>query len=123
MKDYGTKLNGRPRKCPPRPQEGNAAWRVAAKAIALKKGNANRQTCSRSRKDGTKCHKIAVRGSAYCYRHGGWAAIPKNRLEDNRKAKAHRYARWSLDANQRKDNAPTEAEKPNIAANTTGYGL
>lgn len=120
MKDFGLKRNGRPRKCPPRPQEANPAWRAAARAIALKPGHTNRRTCSQIRKDGTKCLDLAVKGSAKCKHHGGWRAIPKYRREDNRKAKAKRYALWALDANQR---ANSNQQKAKNETDTTGYGM
>lgn len=125
MKDFGTKRNGRPRKCPPRPQEANPAWRAAAKAIALKPGHTNRRTCSQIRKNGAKCQALAVKGHPKCRHHGGWWAIPKNKREDYRKAKAKRYAIWSLNANQRNDEAARQAlkHKGKIENNTEGNGM
>jgi hypothetical protein len=116
MRDYGKKKNGRPRRISARAQEGNPNWRAAVAAIP--KGPRGRQ-CSAQRRFGRgKCHAAAVKGSNLCYMHGGWRALPKKRLEDIRKYRAHRYAKWSIPKDRCKNQ-----ETPSIKDTSTGYDM
>jgi hypothetical protein len=103
MRDYGFTTKGRPRKLPWRPQENNPQLHAAARLSQCKPGNANRPRCTAQRACGRgPCKSLAVKGANLCYRHGGWRFIPKRRLEENRKRKALRYARWTLNRSQEK---------------------
>ena len=76
--ELGLKRNGRPRKVPQRPQEGfgNPAWIAAVAKV-----------------------RYTPRG----YYARSYPRKKNSTLEDKRNPKALRYAKWSLNPNQRKD--------------------
>jgi hypothetical protein len=49
-----------------------AAFLEAGRRVAIKPGLTNRRLCAATKRDGSKCRKIALTHSPYCGAHGGW---------------------------------------------------
>jgi hypothetical protein len=87
---------------------GNAAWRASRRSSQCRPGNINRRRCNVVRKDGTRCHGIAVKGFPRCFHHGGsgfmiltgrirWKLrrrirLPRRQLKDEAQLKAEAKA-------------------------------
>jgi hypothetical protein len=70
---------------------GNAAWKASRMMTRCRKGNVNRRQCCVIRRDGTKCHGIAVKSFNRCFQHGGSGILARRGLY-RRKL---RYANWT----------------------------
>jgi hypothetical protein len=49
-----------------------AAFLEAGRRAAIRPGLVNRRLCAATKRDGSKCRKIALTHSPYCGAHGGW---------------------------------------------------
>ena len=85
---------------------GNAAWKASRRMSQCKPGNINRRECCVVRKDGTKCHGIAVTGFGRCFHHGGSGFLALRGLY-RRKL---RYSAWTLPRSQLKSEDQLKAE-------------
>jgi hypothetical protein len=54
-----------------KPQWGNAAWKAVMKQHEWRKGRPGLRMCSRPKRDGSPCGKLAMRGTTVCLTHGG----------------------------------------------------
>lgn len=58
---------------------GNAAWRAAMAMARFKPGWTNRRLCKATKRDGTRCGRLAMTryGLTVCGAHGGYAAAAR----------------------------------------------
>jgi hypothetical protein len=95
------------------PGSGNAAWKASRIMTRCKPGNVNRKTCSVIRRDGSKCHAIAVKNFERCFHHGGSGVLARRGLYRPKL----RYLAWSEPRAQLKSEAQLRDEaKTKLAA-------